>query len=260
MATIKLTDGGKEFPVNYEFLKAVAENFPNGEQYGELGKAMVDLGIPSITASLLATDIIKDGYDEIWEKGNLEIRRELICNRKFRRHLTDKQTQELIDMDDEYCREILARWADELFSEKRKKRCRRISSNMANRLVNFLVSHHDSRVREAFAENDSIPMKSIVPMKECIKLGITPNEAQITAMTLEDLELFKNAHREVLEAVGERIDKIRSPTVQKLAADFLADFHDPSVRLSLAKNEHAPKNKGRGDIQQKQQYYRLQIC
>lgn len=58
MATIRLTDGGKEFSLPYSLLKSLAENLPDEPHAAEFGNALLDLNIPSITEQLVDKEFL----------------------------------------------------------------------------------------------------------------------------------------------------------------------------------------------------------
>lgn len=50
---MKLTINGREYPIHYKMLMAIAENLPSGENYASLAKSLVALDITSLTEEIL---------------------------------------------------------------------------------------------------------------------------------------------------------------------------------------------------------------
>ena len=239
MATLQLTEGGEEFQVNYELLKAIARYLPRGGQYSKLAGALVDLDIPSLTVCLLEHDGLEDRYDDIWENGNREIRRELLQVDGFLDKLTDAQAQDIIDADDVEMLKFLAGWSERLLPDAHS---RRLSRHKAKTLLRHILNHPDARVREAAAENGEASQQALFPVRECLEQGFTLQTPQIAAMRLEDVRLLEDASYENLEFVAEELDEIMDSRVQKAAASLLANHPDPSIRLAVAQNDDTPES------------------
>lgn len=242
MTSIRLLINDKEFQINYKLLAAIARELPNEKQYEELARTLVDLDIPSITALLLENDALQDRYDEIWEKGNLEIRQGLSTVHNFLKKLNDVQAQDIITMDNPTILRSIASWGELLFPDDDEvDQALRISPAMAHKLMQHIINHPDSSIKAAAAENYAAPHPYIVPMKECCKIGVVPQEL-IKAMTAEDVALLPNAHRDVWEHIAEYVEDITNEDVRNTVAEWLASSSDPAVRLALADNSLAPQH------------------
>lgn len=160
MINVKLTVNGKDFPIHYRLLSAVANDLPDEPQYAALTQELLALDIPSITEKLLARRVLtNEDRDSIWRNGNLHLKRLLAGVEAFRRNLTDAQAEEIITLNNRKILQILASCAEDLYPDPEEKKPMRMSGKMADTLLNFIFHHRDSEVRRMLAENPNTPAK-----------------------------------------------------------------------------------------------------
>ena len=240
MFTLHFSEG-KELQLGYHLLKAIAENLPNDARYTELAEALLALGIPSITTTLIGNSLLTEAqHDALWDTGNLVIRRRLVDKKKFRANLSDTQAQDIITCNDPEMLQTVATWAEMLYpDEENAEQAVRLSGGMADAVLEHIKNHPDSSVRNALIDNPEAPAKFLPSLMVCIEQGTS--RFSLAGMTKDDIEAFSKLSLDTLEYVAGNVEEIHDKTVRREAAKVLIAHPDPSVRLALAENSKAPE-------------------
>lgn len=240
MATLRLTECGKEFSFPYSLLKIIADRYPDGSQGAELGNALLDLGIPSITERLVDKKFLTvEQRDTLWDSGDVDVRRRLLHVEAFISHLTDAQAREIVEMDNVKMLETVAEWAEKLYPVR--DGAKRLSGAAADMLIEHIRTHENMKVREALMKNISIPDKFCPPFSEYVKNGCRLVWHIFEDVTMEDIQALDGQSREVLVGLAENVEDISNPKVLKAAVIMLVAHPDPEVRLALVENDFAPR-------------------
>ena len=240
MATIRLTDGGKEFTIPYSLLKSLAEHYPDGPQAAELGNALLELGIPSITEELVDKKFLTvEQRDAIWENGDVDVRRRLFRVSEFLSYLTDDQAREIVELDDAKMLANVAELSEDLYPGDGGGM--RLSGAAADMLINHIRTHENMGVRAALAENSMTPPQFYPPFLEYIRNGYRLVWDLFEKVSVEDIRALNGQSREILVALAKSIEDVSSAEARKAAITMLAAHPDPEVRLALAENEFAPR-------------------
>lgn len=241
MATIRLTDGGKEFTIPYSLLKSLAEHYPDGPQAAELGNALLELGIPSITEELVDKEFLTvEQRDAIWENGDVDVRRRLLHVSAFLSHLTDGQAREIVELDNVKMLETVAEWAEKLYPGD--SGAMRLSGAAADMLINHIRTHENVNVRAALAENSGTPSRFYPPISEYVRNGYSLRWKTFEGASVEDIRALDAQQRTLLVALAENIEDISSVEARKAALAMLVAHPDPEVRLALVQNDAAPRH------------------
>lgn len=239
MASIRLTEGGREFPLANSMLKSLASNCPDSPLGEELARALIALGIPSLTEELVHKDFLTpEERDAIWERGDIDVRRELLRQRDFLSRLTDEQAREIVAQDDVEMLKNVGEWAEHIYPGREGGI--RISGAAADMLMEHIHGHENASVRAALAENYYAPPRFYPPLAEYIRNGFSMRGYSFAGLRVEDVEALRGRSREVLVALGRNVDDIEDREARKAAVTLLAAHPDPEVRLALAENEKAP--------------------
>lgn len=241
---VQLVVNGQKFPLHYRHLRAIAANLPHGVRIKELAKAIAGLGVPSVTKSLMSSWVLWDHevLDELWADGDPNIRRNLVANFDFVRQLTDSQALDIIDADDPAMLELIAGYAFLRYPPFRKKgefQEARLSSIMADALLEHISSSRYPKVRQMLAKNFFAPRKSRPAFRECVQSGFDAIEAFSTIQP-EDIELLKTESFEALQYIATHVEDIEDEAAQLGVIKLLRSHPDPAVRLALAQNAQAP--------------------
>lgn len=241
MATLRLTDGGKEFAFPYSLLKILADDYPDDPHCAELGNALLDLGIPSITERLVDKEFLTmEQRDAIWESGDVDVRRRLLHVVDFISRLTDAQARDLVEMDNVKMLETVGEWADELYpGPGERKRLLKASRDM---LIKHIRTHKNVKVREALLNSCVFfDKRYTAPLSKHIKNGCRLTWHIFEDATMADILALEGQSRKILVGLAENIEDISNPKVLKAAVAILAAHPDPEVRLALVKNDSAPR-------------------
>lgn len=239
MATIRLTDGGKEFSLPYSLLKSLAENLPDDPQAAELGNALLDLNIPSITEQMVDKEFLTvEQRDSLWNSGDVDVRRRLLHVTEFLCHLTDEQAREIVELDTVEMLETVAEWSEKLYPGRDGGV--RLSGAAADRLINHIRTHENEKIRAALAENPDTPAKFCPPFREYIRNGYSRRWKVWEMISVEDIEALDGQSREILVDLAENVEGITSSEARRAAIEMIVAHPDPEVRLALARNEDAP--------------------
>lgn len=243
MATIRLTDGGKEFPFQYGLLLTLASHYPDEPQYAGLAHALIGLGIPSITERLLDKEYLTvEQRDAIWDNGDIGVRRRLLHEQSFLSWLTDAQAKELVEMDDVNMLATVAGWAELLYPGRHGEGgAMRLSGAAADMLINHIRSHENARVRAALAENNCTPAKFYPPLSEYLKEDFSIKASRLDSVTVDDIQALNGQSRELLVIVAGNVECITNSEARRAAVAMLAAHPDPEVRLALVENQDAPR-------------------
>ena len=238
---LQIKENGKFHEVNYKFLQVLAENLPEDHIYDEIANDLLSLEIPSITEALIHRESITiEQYDAIWEKGTIDIKREMAKEKNFLSNLTDAQAQDIINCNDSRILIYVAFRTRYLYPKKMRhgRTGERLSGAMADTLLSYIANHKDPSVQQALFENDSTPLKFIPSLQTMINSGIY--HVQRETLTFEDLPYISKLPRTDLEYTARRIEKIDDEKLRIEVGEVLLHNPDPSVRLELAQNEDAP--------------------
>lgn len=240
MATIRLTKDGREFPIPHSMLKDLASACPEGPLGRELGRALLALGIPSVTEELLHKDFLTvEDRDAIWAAGDIDLRRRMLGFKEFLSQLTDAQAREIMEQDDVEMLQAVGGWCECLYPGDDGGV--RISGAAADRLMEHIRNHENAEVRGAMAKNSFTPPRFFPPLKEYIRNGYDMGGYPFAGLSVEDVALFKGQSRDMLEVLAYHVDDIEDRDTRKAAVSLLADHPDPEVRLALAENDNAPR-------------------
>lgn len=241
MATIRFSEDGREIPLTHSMLKSLASGCPDGPLGEELARALIALGIPSITEELVKKDFLTPGErDAIWDNGDLDVRRQLLGESDFLTRLTDAQATEIMELDDVEMLRTLGHWVEYLYPGQDGGV--RISGAMADRLVAHLRAHENASVRAALAENSLTPPRFYPPLAEYIRNGYDMRHYPFAGLSVADVALLEGRSREVLEALAWHVEDISDKEARKAAVALLAAHPDPQVRFALADNGSAPRH------------------
>lgn len=241
MTDVKIVINGKEFPIYYHILFKIAEDFPDDAHYTDLAKALIDLDIPSITEELVSTlDLDTDTLDDLWQKGDVDLRTHLLKNEVFLKNLTDMQANDIISSNNEVMLKTIAEWCEYLYPDDDDSACR-LSGKMADALMANIINSSSPAVRRALMHNSSTPTKFLPSFRECIENGIQKfNNEIISSINIDDVPLLNDLSRKTLKQIANAVEDIESIKAKKAVINFLASHHDPSIRLELAENNAAP--------------------
>lgn len=241
MSKNNIVINGQEFPLHYQLLLAIAENIPGEKHYMPLAKAIYGLNIPSLTAELIEKELLPvEDMDAIWDKGDRELRRRLVENEMFRKNLSDRQAEEIIDMDDLEILKSLAGWSEQLYPDSDEEQAIRLSGKMADALLEHMFRHKDADVRRSLAENSGTPLKFMPSFGECLKDGYVIRSETLARMQENDVELLSECPWTIIKVIANYIENIKNDTVRNKVIDFICAYPDPAVRLELAENFCAP--------------------
>lgn len=240
MATIRFTEGGREYPIPHSMLTSMAMVCPEGPVGEDLGRAMLALGIPSLTqALLLAGFLTTEDRDAIWATGDIDLRRDLVEEEKFLSRLTDAQARDIMEQDDVDMLKAVGQSAGLL--DDAADGDGRISRAAADRLLEHIRGHKNVSVRGALAQNPDTPPHLYPPLAEYIRNRYDiPADYPLTDMGVEDVALFKGRSRALLEWLGCQVDQIEDEEAQEAAIRLVAAHPDPGVRLALVECEDTP--------------------
>ncbi|MBD5538533.1 MAG: hypothetical protein HDQ94_00820 [Desulfovibrio sp.] len=240
MAIIRFTEGGKEFPLSHKLLMALAQNCTDGPLGAELGRALLSLGIPSLTEELVDKDFLTAAErDAIWENGDLDVRRRLLREEAFLSRLTDAQAREIVAQDDVEMLETVGEWSERLYPGREGGL--RISGAVADMLIDHIRTHENASVRAALAENSWTPPRFYPPLEEYVRNGYRLRSYPFAALKVEEVDLLRGLSREVLKELAFRVGDIGETEARQAAVTMLAAHPDPDVRQALAENEGAPR-------------------
>lgn len=240
MATIRLIKDGREFPLPHSMLKNMASACPDGPLGRELGRALLELGIPSVTEELLHKDFLAvEDRDAIWAVGDIDLRRRLLGFRDFLSQLTDAQAREIMEQDDAGMLQAVGEWCEYLYPGRDGGI--RISGAAADRLMEHIRSHENAEVRGALAKNYYTPPRFNLPLAEYISNGYDMRGYPFAGLSVEEVALFKGRSRDMLETLAYHVHDIEDRETRKAAVTLLATHPDPEVRLALAENDDAPR-------------------
>lgn len=238
MAIIRLTEGGREIPLTFSMLKALAENCPEGPHGEDLARELLALGIQSITGELIDKDFLSAGQrDAIWENGDLDIRRRLLRVSDFLSRLTDAQARDIVEQDDVEMLKAVAEWSERLYPGSDSGL--RISGAAADSLMEHIRTHANPAVRAALAENLWTPPRFYPPLADYIRNGYDMRHYPFASLGVEDVAALAERSREVLKELARRVEDIADADARKAALSMLAAHPDPDVRLALAENADA---------------------
>lgn len=242
MADNKIIINGQEFPIHYLLLKAIANNLPDQQNYAPLGKALVGLGIVSITKDVLDSDLLDTPtMDGIWDLGNLELRRKLAGKSDFVKMLTDAQAREIMEAGDPGVLKSIALDAELLYPDESSEQACRLSGEMADALIRHIQNHPNNDVRLKLAENYRISGKFRPSFMESIKLGCSTSRVNYPRMTNDDIAHLPELPNGILRNMARCVENIKDGQVRRKVIDFLCAHPDPAVRMVLANNRWAPQ-------------------
>lgn len=234
MATLRFTEGGREYPVPLSMLTGMAMVCPEGPVGEELGRAMLALGIPSVTEEVLnGSFLTADDRDAIWAAGDIDLRRDLVEEGDFLTRLTDAQARDIVEQDDMDRLKAVGQSAGLL--DDAADGDGRISRAAADRLLEHIRSHKNVSVRAALAGSTNTPPRFSAPLAEYLRNGYELQCYPFAGLSAEDVALFRGRSRKTLEAVAQRLNVIEDCEARKAAVTLLATHPDPGVRLALAK-------------------------
>ena len=241
MATIRFTEGGREYPIPHSMLTSMAMLCPEGPAGEELGRAMFALGIPSLTESLMYSGFFTtEDRDAIWATGDIDLRRALVEEEKFLSQLTDAQARDIMEQDDVDMLKAVGKAAgllDDVVDGDG-----RISREAADSLLEHIRHHKNVSVRAAMAQNPNTPPYLYPPLGEYIRNRYDiPVDYPLTDMSVEDVAEFKGKSRTLLEWLGCQVDQIEDEEAQDAAIRLVAAHPDPGVRLALVECEDTPR-------------------
>lgn len=235
---------GQEFPLYYKMIASIVENLPEEENYKPLAAALLALDIPSITHVLIEHGLLdSEEMDAIWEKGSLDLRRDLVDSRMFLKNLTDAQARDIINLNDSKILESLADDAELLYPDDDDgTQARRLSGQMADALMETMTNHPNSRIRESLWGNSYCPAKFKPQFSEIIKSRSFSWRIDVSGLKMEDVEALTGASIANLQAIANNVEDIKDKKVRAKVCEFLCQYPDPAVRLELAGNYSAPKS------------------
>lgn len=253
MAGISLNIQGKEIPLPFSLLLKIAESCPDDAAGEELGNALFELGIPSISEGLVGKDFLSlEQQDALWESGDVDLRRALLGTEKFVSRLSDAQAREIIALDDVQMLENLGGWIEALDFEEDdddeddddEGEAARLSAELAHMLVKHIRNHENVRVRAALAENWGAPANFMPPFSEYVRYvreGYDINPKSLKTITVEDVQAISQGSRDLLTELATYVEDIGDARARKAAVAMLSGHPDPEVRLALVRNLEAPR-------------------
>ncbi|WP_165076324.1 MULTISPECIES: hypothetical protein [unclassified Desulfovibrio] len=240
MVTLRFTENGKDFPIPCSLLKSMAQACPDGQAGRDLGKALIALGIPSITGELLQKGFLTaEDRDAIWATGDTYLRRKLLKGHDFIADLTDAQAREIVEEDDVEMLESVGKWCEYLYPVFGG--ADRISGAAADNLMEHIRNHANASVRATLAKNIYTPQRFKPPLTEYIRNGYDMWTYPFAELSVEDVALYKGQPWEVLQDLAGRVGDIEDVEARKAVVTLLAHHPDPAVRLALANNGNAPR-------------------
>lgn len=238
-----ITINDREIPVYSQLLLAIAKNLPDNEHYKPLAWALIALGVPSITMSLIESSVAlldREDLDELWAAGDPNIRRSLLEKREFVGHMTDAQARDILDADDPDMLKSVAENPGLLYPSQWGKHGTRLSGAMADALLEHIAGSRYPKVRQTLAEEHSTPYKFHPTFRECVESGFSV-KALASTIQPEDIELLHTASMETWHHIASDVKYIINGAASRDVVHLLCSHPDPSVRLELAKNFQAPK-------------------
>lgn len=238
MNNVQISINGQTFPLHYEIVLKIARNLPEAEYYRELARALVTLGLPSITTKVLYL-LEQQDLDKLWAAGNPEIRRSLADKYGFVENLTDAQAQDILDSDDPDLLVALAKRTKLLDPARTERHEGRLSGAMAEALIQRITSsRHEEvlKVREYWVT----PPEFLPTFRESVEMGFNLRHVY-SKMQPEDIELLSRLTMEDLKWIACRAESIENETARQDVINLLCDHPNPSVRFHLAVNENIPK-------------------
>lgn len=237
---------GQKIPVYHRHLLAIAEHLPkDGAHSHEVAKALVALGVPSVTMSLLNSSSVavlehldQRDLDELWAAGDLTIRRFLTHKWDYVELLSDAQAQDIIDADDPEMLASMARMTPLLYAARKEEPERRLSNAMADALLEYIASSRSPKLPQTLAGNSDSPVKFRPSFRECVESNYWVRNV-FFAIQPADIELLSTVSVGTLQALAYRLDEIRNDEARREVINALLVHPDPAVRLKLAQNEHS---------------------
>lgn len=246
MPDARLVIEGQSFPVYYLHLQKIIEELDDTwVESRAMAKAIVSLGIPSITISLLNPTVElldQQDLDELWAAGDPAIRRNLVewCP-AFVKMLTDAQAQDILDIDDAKIFESIAKNADLIDPDNTELREKRLSRTMAEALLEHIASiNRYPEVRQILNEGDTTPLNFRQTFQKCLKSGSRVTE-MIPMLQPDDIELLRAVSVESLQYMAIHARRIKNDEARRAFINFLCTHPDPAVRLALARYNLAPQ-------------------
>lgn len=252
MADVKILIDGREYPLSSEMVQAMANTFPEGEEYAGLARALIGLKQYALTSMLIwSASLDQKTMDELWEEHEwVEIRRGLLENPAFLKQLSNDQVRDILEMDNgELLDAVAENWDwDDLYRDALHgidEDDARLSSAMADELALRLLKA--PRRREAIL---SRPMRrrmrgprrrQYVPgLREVLenKAGLLRcNPKVFLLLDVEEAELLTSGRPEAgLQRLARFAEFIEDSEAQKLVFALLASHSDPAVRSELVKS------------------------
>lgn len=241
MKDVKLVIDGREFPVSCLLLSTLAYRLPDDCNYNDLAKALVDLGIPSITSGVIRSiKLDRNTMDSIWDGGDMDHRRDLIKKNEFLKMLTDKQAEDIIEDNDPEILQQVASFAELLFPDNNADEKTEISDKTRKKLLDHIASHKDRAIRNTLWENSEIPMEYVPSFAQYVENRLMPTYGAMR-ISSRDLPLLKKCDRQMLETIAENIDVIEDKVARLKVCEYIVDLPDPYIRYTLASNSFAPE-------------------
>lgn len=242
---VQLIVNERKFPVHYQLLLALAENMPDSAQYRELARALLALGVPSITKSLLksaASLLDQEDLDTLWATGNLDIRRSLAARPEFVKCLTDAQVKDILKTRDPEILSYLAGMAKLLYSTDTKEHGGRLSAGTIQRLLDeYAIGRIEyAKVYQTLVENADTPIRYRPAFREAVECGVSEEQA-LPTIRPQDVEILTTASVETLQRIACNADKIKNREALEVVVKMLRSHPDPFVRLALARNSRIPR-------------------
>lgn len=240
---VQLIVNGRTFPVHYQLLLTIVENIPSGAHYREVARALLALGVPSITANLIKSSaewLSRQDLDELWAAGDPDIRRSLMAKPEFVKCLTDAQAQDIIHADDPVMLKSVAEMAILLYPAKAAEPEMRLSGAMADALLEHIANSRRPELCQILANSCGTPLTARPAFRKCMESGCDP-EKVFSTIQPEDVGLLDGASMESLRHIASDVERIDSQEAQTRVMELLRTYSDPSVRLALARNRQAPR-------------------
>lgn len=245
MKDSKIIIAGKEFPLSFKLLEKIAANLAGDENSNEIAKAILDLGVPSLTEDLIeGNSLSSEDIDRLWATGELNVRRLLANHPGLWLSLSNQQAKEILDLDDPVILAGMCEWAEILTGQDSdEEENPRLSESMVEALFEHVSSHENPHVRQALLDNPLAPEEFLPKFRDFVKTGVYPEDSDILISLIEpeDVPTLARAPLKLLKEIAARIEEIEDKTARKEAANFLAAHPDMGVRLELAENPEAPK-------------------
>lgn len=237
MITLNFEEQHKTIVINYKLLKALSKNISR-YSFPELADALFNTGIPSII-KVLINELTMQQADSLWDSGNREFRQALLRSPSFISQLTDKQAQDIIQLNDSIMLENFAGRTSYLYQTEPEE-VRRLSASMRITLRDFILNCGNPLVYRALA-GYSTAKSFRLPLREYIKNNFFVRNEDIERITDDDLPSLHDANIDTLEAIADYIEGITDTELQKKVTDILLQHEDPKLRIRLAKNLDSPR-------------------